>query len=318
MLKVICSPAYCAVAAVVLWALCASLSGGQPPEPAKPPEIVAGSIADLGEAIAAEQEPMLTGIPWPWAFDWKKVPPVRLAARPSNFPIPPTGPGYYSLLDVALGNFREKPPRFPYAPFALMQPPFYDADFRYLDDPKNTQHDLFDPLHRIHVGDNFLFSTGGEARLRYMRELDSRLSGKDNDYELFRTRVFGDLWYKDRLRLYVEFISAQIFNEELPPLAIDGVRVFRQGEKFDVDVFWLQPIKIDATKLDSHDNNQNVAGAWFTYRPEKGTSVDLYYLFLDNANQVTTAVGPAAFALTTAPFNVHTLGTRCTGDINNI
>lgn len=357
--------------ALVGWVCVAGTSRADPPavdEPIQiaPDEKTAPWEAKPGGSPSASEEQTCPG-----DFDWKSVPPVRLPARTGNFSIPSTGSGYYSLLDVALGNYREKPPRFPYAPFALMQPPFYDADFRYLDDPKNTQHDLFDPLHRVHLGNDFLFGTGGETRVRYMHELDSRLSGKDNDYELFRTRVFGDLWRQDQFRVYVEFISAQSIDPGLPPLAIDrnyadflnlfvdlkianiddkpiyvrggrqqvlfgsqrsitssdwantrgpyfdGLRVFRRGEKFDADVFWLQPVKIDVTKVDSHDNNQNFAGAWFTYRPEKGASVDLYYLLLDNTNQVTTAVGAAAFPLKTAPYNVHTLGTRYTGDKNN-
>ncbi len=99
--------------------------------------------------------------------------------------------------------------------------------------------------------------------------------------------------------------------------SFDGVRAFRQGDKFDVDLFYLAPVKVARDKLDSHDNNQNFAGGWLTYRPEKGTFIDLYYLFLDNTNKATSSVGAAAFPLTTAPFNVHTFGTRYTGDKNN-
>ncbi len=138
------------------------------------------AIADaptLGEPVALtpEEKAAWAAVPPPTPaacpdacrdFDWKNVPPVRLAVRVGNFAIPPTGAGYYSLHDLALGEYRDKPPRFPYAAFALMQPPFYDVDFRYLDDPKNTQHDFFDPLHRIYVGDHLLFSTGGHASYR--------------------------------------------------------------------------------------------------------------------------------------------------------
>src|SRR5688572_4531477 len=47
-------------------------------------------------------------------FDFKNVPPVRVFPRPGMFPIPPTGPGYYSLLDAVHGKCREKPPQFGY------------------------------------------------------------------------------------------------------------------------------------------------------------------------------------------------------------
>src|SRR5205823_2873223 len=63
-----------------------------------------------------------------------------------------------------------------------------------------------------------------------------------------------------------------------------GVRAFHQGEKFDVDLFWMQPVIPNPSHFDSVDNNQNFAGLWTTYRPEKGHFVDLYYLFLDNTN----------------------------------
>lgn len=297
-------------------------------------------------------------------FNFKKVPPVRVIPKAGNFAMPPTGEGYYSMHDWLSGEFRKAPPKFPYPAFALMQPSFYDADFRYLDDPKNTQHDIFDPLHRIRVGDNWLLATGGQAWWRTMNETNSRLSGANNSYDLFRVRVFGDVWYQDKFRAYVEFIDAQSFNQELAPLAIDrnfgdllnafidikindcpdspaylrigrqellfgsqrlistldwantrrtfqGVRAFRTSEKLDVDLFWVQPVIANAQKFDSVDNNQNFAGAWTTYRPQKGHFVDAYWLFLDNTNRVTQS------GIVRAPFNVHTLGTRYMGDKNN-
>src|SRR5438105_5268451 len=98
---------------------------------------------------------------------------------------------------------------------------FFNADFRYLDDPDNTQRDFFDCLHRIHLRDNWMFSTGGEVRIREMHETDSRLSGIDQNYQQVRTRIYGDLWFQDRFRLYVEYLDAQSFNQRLAPLPID-------------------------------------------------------------------------------------------------
>lgn len=366
----------CAVPGLVAWTLSTGLIWADPPTLGEPVPI---AINEQSTPATLPIPPLRRGgeggsaaeaCPDHGCFDWSKVPPVRIIPRGGNFAIPPSGCGYYSLRDVVFGESREKPPRFPYPPFALMSPSFYDADFRYLDDPSNTQHDLFDALHRIHLGDNFLFSTGGNAWFRYMHELGSRLSGKDNNYDLFRARVYGDLWYKDRLRVYAEFITAQSFDQDLKPLSIDrnyadilnlfadlkvadidgyptylrvgrqemllgsqrlisaldwantrrtfdGVRLFRQGEKFDFDLFCVSPVKVNNHQIDSHDNNQVFAGAWFTYRPEKGTFFDLYYLFLDNTNKAAPAVGAGAFPLALAPYNVHTLGTRYAGDKNN-
>ena len=294
---------------------------------------------------------------------WQRVPPVRPMPRLGNFAIPPTGPGYYSLADAVHGEYREKPPRYPYPAFGLMPQPFFDADFRYLDDPKNTQHDWADPLHRVRVHDDWLFATGGEARFRYAREGNSRLTTTDNTYGLPRVRAYGDLWYRDEIRVFVEGIWAHSRWHEAEPLLQDvnrgdlqnafvdlklpwddahpaylrlgrqelvlgsqrlignpdwlnsrrtyqGARILRTGEQFDFDLFWLQPVVPNAERLDSVDNNQNFAGAWVTYRQKPGTSLDLYYLFLDNTNRANQ------LGLVRSPVTLHTVGTRWAGDVD--
>ena len=156
---------------------------------------------------------------------WTKVPDLAPLPRTGNFFFfpAPEGPGYYSLLDVLLDNYREKAPKNPWPPVSPDFFPFYVADFRYLDDPKNTQQDcIFDCTKRIHwPNDNWMFSVGGEERIRYMNEVNSRLTGKFNDYTLERTRVYLDLWYLDCFRVYVEFLDAQSFGQDLPPQVID-------------------------------------------------------------------------------------------------
>jgi hypothetical protein len=298
------------------------------------------------------------------SVDWTKVPPVRPMPRLGNFLMPPTGPGYYSVLDQLRGQLRDGPPKYGYPPLGIMAYSFFDADFRYLDDPKNKDFDYADPLKRVHFGDNWLFSTGGELRDRFMEEKHSRLTYPDNNYDLLRARVYGDLWYKDTFRIYAEFISAGSLWQDLAPLPIDvnkadfqnlfvdlkladidghpayvrvgrqellfgsqrlaspldwantrrtfqGISAFRQGEKFDATLFWVQPVIPNANRLDSVDNNQNFAGIWTTYRPQKGTFLDAYYLFLDNTNRLTQQ------GIVRAPFNVHTIGTRYAGDANH-
>jgi hypothetical protein len=154
---------------------------------------------------------------------WANVPPIGPMPLTGYFFIMPNGPGYYSLKDVLLDNYRDKPPKFPYPPLCSDAFSFYDADYRYLDDPNNTQHDWSDAYKRCHIGDNWLFSFGGEERLRYMHEEGgyARITGVDNDYTLERTRVYGDLWYKNIFRVYVEYYDAQIAGEDLTPLPID-------------------------------------------------------------------------------------------------
>src|SRR5579871_1049920 len=83
---------------------------------------------------------------------WATNPPVTPFPRPAFFLFPPSGPGYYSAWDCLTGNYRENAPKFPYSPISITPFSFFDADFRYLDDPNNTQHDwLFDLTKRIHL-----------------------------------------------------------------------------------------------------------------------------------------------------------------------
>lgn len=156
------------------------------------------------------------------AFDMSKVPPVTAPSRPGLFMLPPTGPGYYSLLDLIIGNKREKPPVAPYAPFALLTTPAFDIDFRYLDNPEHEK-DAFDPIKRIRLSEDWLLSLGGQFWHRYTHETDSRLNpaGTNNDFHLLRTRFHADLWYQDKVRLFAEFIDARILGADLPPLATD-------------------------------------------------------------------------------------------------
>ncbi len=337
-----------------------------PPPPAvmaAPAGTVAGSTPE-SQTVPAPADPAPAENP-PKSI-WAKVPPVTPIPRPGNFIVSPTGPGYYSLLDWLEGNYRDKPPKFPWPPFCIDAGSFFDNDFRYLDDPKNTQHDYLDPLKRIHLGDNWLLSVGGEERLRAVNEVDSRLSGRDNNYQLLRSRVYTDLWYKDRFRVYAEFIDAQSYNQNLPPLAIDvnhsdflnlfgelklfeidenpvyvragrqellygsqrlispldwantrrtfqGYKVYYRSEKLDVDAFWVQPVIINPHQFDSPDDGQQFTGSWVTYRPQKGQSIDLYYLYLDNTRPVATG-----FRNAVGGFNVSTFGSRYAGDYHHV
>lgn len=153
---------------------------------------------------------------------WATVPVLSTPALPGEFLIPPTGPGYYYGLDALHGDCKEKAPFYPYRGV------FYDNDFRYLDAKDGKPYDCLDDFKRIHLGplfdscnDDWLLSVGGEERVQVKNEVDSRLGVKDNNYQLLRSRVYADLWYRDLIRVYVEFLDARTFNQNLPPLAID-------------------------------------------------------------------------------------------------
>src|SRR5262249_7814378 len=99
----------------------------------------------------------------------KDVPPVAVFPRPGWFPNPPTGPGYYTLCDQLVGEWRQKPPKYPYSRTSIQPQSFFDIGWRYLDDPKNTEHDFFDCLKRVRCGpdDLFMLTIGGEFRARF-------------------------------------------------------------------------------------------------------------------------------------------------------
>ncbi len=122
--------------------------------------------------------------------DWKKVPPIHVFPRPGYFPVLPKGEGYYSLADVVHGELRKDRPKYGYVPFILQPPPFFDIDWRYLEDPKTPPQDLLEEMHRLHLGENWLLNVGGEFRWRYTDETNSRLGGKQNSYNLLRTRLY--------------------------------------------------------------------------------------------------------------------------------
>ncbi len=157
-------------------------------------------------------------------FDWSKTPAVSPMPRLGGFIVPPSGPGYYSLWDHITGTQRKGPPISAYAPFGLFPTSSFDLDFRYLDKADNTEKDFFDRIKRIHLGDNWMLSLGGNFWVRNVNEWDSRLTPHDNTFNLVRTRLHGDLWYQDRLRIFAEFIDARTFDQDLPRLPIDENR----------------------------------------------------------------------------------------------
>lgn len=186
-----------------------------PPIPPTPPS------ADLATNMAAApsapaQNPVYDDGCWGWS-DWANVPPLEPTPRAGLFTISPTGPGYYTFHDWLCGDCDPKPPVNPYR---LLN---YDNDFRYVDAEPDQSVDFFDAIKRIHLGDDWLLSIGGDERARYQDEHNGylRITGLDNDYTLFRSRVYGDLWYQDQARVFVQFYDAEITGEDLPPQKID-------------------------------------------------------------------------------------------------
>lgn len=306
------------------------------------------------------------------SFDWKK----SKYRYQSSFwtsgmaSSPPTGAGYYSFADWLHSEVRESAPKSGYPRVISLPLGFVDANFNYVDDPKHDAS-FTERLHRIYLGDDWRFGTGGEYRNRFNCERNSRLTGVANTFDLNRIRIFGELWYQDRLRFFAEFIDIQSTQQSLTPLqsdrnygdllnlfvdvktmmigdeavytrlgrqqlilgsqrlistsdwgftnrTFDGVRVFRRSEKFDVNLFWLQPVIPRFNEFDLHDPNQHFVGAYTTYRPAKERFLDTYWLYLSNQNSAAQARRSSVGALShIAPYEVHTLGFRYGGKLDS-
>lgn len=155
-------------------------------------------------------------------IDWSKYPAtIDPMPRPGIFPIPPSGPGYFSVFDQVRGQRRPAAPKSGYAPFAINAWPFFNADWRYVEEIAPSQRTLVERFKRIHLNDCWLLSTGGEFWLRYSNEHNSRLTETENDYTLGHVRQYADFWYRDSLRVYGEYVWADSFGEELTPVPPD-------------------------------------------------------------------------------------------------
>ncbi len=295
--------------------------------------------------------------------DWSLYPAtIRPMPRPGIFPIPPSaGPAYFSVFDALTGNCQENRPKSGYAPFAINAWPFFDADWRFVESIPCQDRNIVERMKRIHLNDCWLLDTGGQSWIKYHHEHNSRLTNVENDFTLLNFRLYADLWYRDNLRIYGEYVWADSNGEALPPVPPDvdrgdiqnlfidlklfeladkpvyvrtgrqellygsqrmitplpwankrntfqGVKLFRQGEKWDYDLFWTQFVPPDANEFDRVDDNQNLVGSWLTYRPKKGNAVDLYYLLYDNSNNVTQQ------NIVRYPANTNTFGSRWSGD----
>jgi hypothetical protein len=225
------------IACCALWLLCkgrviAQDQQGLPATESSLPAPSLASASDLpgvsGNASAGSGERSWSGPAkeGPKTF-WERVPPVTSYPRPNNFFISPSGANYYTLYDVVRDRELPDRPKFPYLQWGQNSNPFFNADFRYLENPKNTETDWLDFLKRIHPNDDWLLSTGGEVRNRYATIQNAGLynkvpqAGSTDNFDLFRARIYGDVWYLDMFRIYAEFITAQASPQSIPPSISD-------------------------------------------------------------------------------------------------
>jgi hypothetical protein len=105
--------------------------------------------------------------------------------------------------------------------------PFYNNDFSYLTDPCYDGWRPGQRLKRMGVGDFAVFDVGGEYRARLHNENNMRglrLTNRDDDFLLHRTRLFMNAQFGERARAFVEYLDAVSNYEEFAPRLIEENR----------------------------------------------------------------------------------------------
>ena len=102
------------------------------------------------------------------------------------------------------------------------KPRFFDNDFRYLDKPDKAVHNTFDFLKRLEGPfEGIVSDFGGEFRWQARGEDNRRLTGEQNNFNLFRERLYLDTWYAKRFRTYLEVFWADASEQTVPPVFFD-------------------------------------------------------------------------------------------------
>lgn len=102
------------------------------------------------------------------------------------------------------------------------KPVFYDNDFKYVDDPNSPYHNTFDFLKRLQpFNENIVSDFGGEFRWQAKGEDNRRLTGEQNNHNLFRERLYLDTRAYDRFRIYAEVFWADSSEQTVPPIFPD-------------------------------------------------------------------------------------------------
>jgi hypothetical protein len=104
------------------------------------------------------------------------------------------------------------------------KPVYYNNDFSYVLDPAYRGHQLGDSFKRRTFLKSGKYDIGGETRFRQHHENNMRglgLTGRDDDFLLRRTRLFGNFEFTKNIRVFGEMIDARSDFENLAPRAIE-------------------------------------------------------------------------------------------------
>lgn len=199
----------------------AAVADGQPPSPVPGSQLDASAGETSAQSLGAPAAPASTAAAPSAATVWSHVPPLRPVPRMGWFTVPPNGPGYYSFADLWHQRWRDRPPPMPFPPVSSDSISFFAANYHFLDDIPLDDRELFDRLKRRHPNSDWMWSLGGEERVRGVLETDARLTAVNDDFVLTRSRLYCDVWYSDVLRVYAEMEDSRSTHQSLPPLTTD-------------------------------------------------------------------------------------------------
>jgi len=120
------------------------------------------------------------------------------------------------------------------------KPVYYDNDFSYVLDPDYASWHLGDRGKRRCLPRGGWYDIGGEYRMRYHGERNHRglgLTGRDDDFLLHRTRLYGDFHFTSRIRVFAEMIDAESNLENFAPRPIEVNRTDMLNLFVDAQLF---------------------------------------------------------------------------------
>ncbi|MEZ6096808.1 MAG: alginate export family protein [Pirellulaceae bacterium] len=174
-------------------------------------------------------------------------------------------------------------------------------------------------LHRTRIYSDLHFSPD----VRVFAELIDA----ESNYENFPPRPI-EVNRADMLNLFVdarllahgdESLTARVGRQELlfgsqrviSPLdwantrrSFEGIRVMKKSKDLSIDGFWTNPIRVDPTRFDSPDRDQEFMGLYTSYTGQKDVTTDFYALRYLNGRG-------------TNNFEANTIGMRQQGSLGN-
>ncbi len=145
---------------------------------------------------------------------------VGLFAFGQPYQFTPPQYGWTVIAPPIVGRPKPGAPPKPPAPF---KPLWQDQDWTYLNTPDNVVIDPFDFAKQIKSRRGGIVSNvSGEFRWQGRVEDNRRLTGEQNNFNLFRERLALDTWYEGIFRTYLDVFWADASEQTVPPIFFDN------------------------------------------------------------------------------------------------